>query len=88
MSSNLLYAVEARRVASFLRNVSTYATHAALEKWKQIVLDPHFSIELDSSLRFLRFPENGFDDRVAFQQWWQRSEFVLWNRLRERTEPD
>jgi hypothetical protein len=85
---NLLYAVEAPRVASFLREVTLYATDGALEKWKAITLEPQFSTELEPSLRFLRFPENGFADPAAFKQWWQRSEFALWNRLRERTEPD
>lgn len=85
---NLLYAVEAQRVASFLRDVTLYATDAALEKWKRITLDPQFSIELEPSLHFLRFPENGFAEQAAFRRWWQRNEFVLWNRLRERTEPD
>lgn len=87
-SPNLLFAVEAPRVANFVYDLAREGKPDALAKWKRLVLDPQYSTVIAPSLRFLRFPEGGIPDRAAFRAWWQGAEFPLWNRLRELTEPD
>lgn len=48
---------------------------------------PHAAV-FAPSLRYVRFPESGFNGAASFARWWRQSEFPLWNRLRELTEPD
>lgn len=85
---NLLYSVETPRVARFAEGLALYTNQDVLGKWKRVILDPQYSVVLAPSLRFMRFPENGFSDSKTFRAWWHRAEFPLWNRLRELTEPD
>ncbi|MEO7723153.1 MAG: hypothetical protein ABIU29_00460, partial [Chthoniobacterales bacterium] len=85
---NLLYSVEAPRVAHFAANLARDTEPDVLKKWKRAVLDSRYALVLDASLHYMRFPDDGFSDPAAFRAWWQGAEFILWNRLRELTEPD
>lgn len=87
-SPHLLYSVEAPRVARFASNLALYGNPDTLEKWRRIILNPRYSIVLGPSLRFMRFPEEGFSEAAAFRDWWRAKEYPLGNRLRELTEPD
>ena len=84
---NLLYSVESPRVASFVANLGS-TNPDVLEKWKRLILDPRYSLVMDSSLHYMRFPNGGFSSSSAFRSWWQGAEYPLWNHLRELTEPD
>ncbi len=85
---NLIYSVEAPRVSQFAGDIAAYASPGVLAKWKSLILDPRYSIVLAPSLRYMRFPEDGFSDSAQFARWWHEPQFPLWNRLREVTEPD
>ncbi|MBA3608802.1 MAG: hypothetical protein H0W43_09910 [Chthoniobacterales bacterium] len=85
---NLLYTVEAPRVARFAENLATYTNSDTQTKWRRAILDPAYAAVFAPSLRFMRFPESGFADAAAFDRWWRQAQFPLWNRLRELTEPD
>lgn len=85
---NLLNTVEAPRVARFAENLATFTNTATQAKWRRPILDPTYASVFASSLRYVRFPESGFDDAASFAHWWRQAEFPLWNRLRELTEPD
>ncbi|MDQ3199029.1 MAG: hypothetical protein M3Q46_07575 [Verrucomicrobiota bacterium] len=85
---NLLNTVEAPRVARFAENLASYTNATTQAKWRPLILDPTYAAVFASSLRYMRFPESGFDDAESFARWWRQAEFPLWNRLRELTEPD
>lgn len=87
-TSSLAELVDAPRVAAFLRALAASTPAATQEKWRALIFDPVFSQVAARSLRFLRFPETGFADPLAFRAWWGENEFALWNRLRELTEAD
>lgn len=85
---DLLYAVEAPRVAQLVTDLAKYTSKDVLEKWRHLVLDPRYALVFDSSLHYLRFPDQGFSARPAFEAWWRANEYPLWNHLRELTEAD
>lgn len=85
---NLLYAVEAPRVGSFITDLARATKPEVLAKWKGFVLDPTYLVVLEPALRYMRFPEQGFANAAEFRAWWGHSEYPLWNHLREVTEPD
>ncbi len=77
-----------RRVVSFTRNVADYADPVSVARWRALAMQPHYARLLDGTLLFLQVPPNGFAERTAFLTWWGRNSFAVYNRLREKTEPD
>lgn len=80
--------INAPRVVSFMRDLSTYGDADSVMKWRGVLLQPRYSYVIDGALRFLLVPPDGFTDREKFMAWWSDNAFALHNRLRELTEPD
>lgn len=76
------------RVAAFLQSMDRFGDPVSATRWKDLAVDPTASGWLDGALRFERFPSEGFATREPFLAWWQDGALPLWNRVRERIEPD
>lgn len=80
--------INAPRVVGFLRNLADFGDAESTRHWRGILLQPQYSYVIDSALRFLQMPADGFPNREEFMPWWNNNGYALYNRLREQTEAD
>jgi len=80
--------LNAPRTVNFLREVFDYADGESVKNWRAVAWQPVFASALEPALRFERFPENGFTDRISFLAWWSQSAYPLFNKLNEMTVAD
>jgi len=81
--------VNTPRVVNFLRDVLNYADADSVRRWKEVTLTLENSALMDDTLRFCRFPVEGFADQSSFMAWWNRGgAAAVAKRIRQETIPD